>query len=525
MQKFKEFFDISLITEKVSKKEINAALSNKDILIGAEFEFILDNFEIWGMDDYREAIKEYDIFEREIYKAIEQYSDINNEMYDEEKEIDKLRTKLDDAEEKQEQGAQSNLNKNTIKFLEKEIASREKKLENRQDSYLDEIDWPTIPENYEQYMENNGTSVSDYDDVFTIVAEDGDMPPGPDEPLGKDSPEEMENFMEGGMMNDAPFKIYKFGGLYDNLQQQPGQKWWAIKPDESLSEGGVEVVSPPMPLPEFMKLLPKMLKWIKEYGHTDRTCGFHVHLGLKGKSSLEDDIDDLKMIMFMDEGWVWNAFNERLDISHVQSAQKRLAKDATLSNRDVKDIFNKKKFAMRLASIHQDAINFENADGGHIEYRYMGGTDYEKKSNQLVAGIGRFAYNFSLGFDKNFKRKEYAHKVARLFNKIELFEYQKLAQLAVNKRGFFLRRAVPGGEKMPLSSKDQAKLDLLIKKWSKQRDIRIKQSKLDGKTERNLLNNVSLVKSIMAEYEKEIKKTLSKVGSDIFLLDVSHFPS
>lgn len=556
MSRFEDFYEKEFLIEKVSKREINDALANKNILVGAEFEFIMDDFgQVGSSEDYDNAYKAWQQFNTDVHTARAQYEEINEDMWKEEKKIDQLKERLDNEQLALDAGssevdryetlmkeleeapedhyrfkfggkrkfiAKSKKSQQTairdfakqegvVALLDDEITQREQELENRQDTYLDDIDWPVIDEAYDNYMEDFGLGQGEIF-VFSIVAE-GE--PLPDEPpdnsdMMDSSAEGIERHMEeSGMLKDIPFSNYEFGE-YGSITQRVGDTLWAIENDSSLDDGGVEVKSPPMPLPDFMKMLPKVLSWIKKHGHTVSDTGMHVHMSIKNVPSLTTDtLDRMKMILFMDEGFIWNSFSDRLQNQWVTSVKDKLKSSSTIT-KDVSKLFDPRKMALRLSTAHEDAINFQHISKGHVEYRYLGGRGYESKLGNLTASIGHFAHNLSLGFDPEFKKKEYAMKLRRVFNKMELYKLTR-------KIGFMELRLKEiknkyKGDQGDLRPTDEFALEKQLVKWQKEEKIWQKIYKIDNNTRRHLGNNSSYVQSIFDDYKKDLKKILSKDG-------------
>jgi len=62
-------------------------------------------------------------------------------------------------------------------------------------------------------------------------------------------------------------------------------------------------------------------------------------------------------------------------------------------------------------SSHYNSVNWENVDDGHLEVRWLGGTNYHKKWKEVKEALGRFASTLIIGLDPEYKKKEYISKV------------------------------------------------------------------------------------------------------------------
>ncbi len=527
MSRLKNYYN-KLLLEKVSKREIDDALKNKNITIGVEWEFILDDYSDYlssASENFDDAYQEWRDFNDATDKAIGQYNDFWDEMSKErmaiedmegerddldtediEEEISDLEVDVkhpDDPENKDEiEATQLKLAKlkvklNTIEkeieYLDDSITQRQDELVSREDNYYDEIDWPEMGSDYIEYMEyHHGDTIEI--DPFAIVVGDDNMPSEPysDENRGDDAIK--ESMEDSGMLDDAPFKYYEF----TSDKQRANDTHWAIEGDGSLSDGGVEVKSPPMSLPDFMKIFPDVLEWIERYGSTDSSTGMHVHMGFKGIKDLEDKINPLKMMMFMDEGYIWNSFEDRMDNNYVKSIKRKFETDSDVK-KDIKNIFDLKKLKKKLSTAHSDAINFSNISEGHIEYRYLGGNNYEHKEAELTASIGHFAHNMALGLDPEYKKREYKLKMQRVFNKLELWtlRYQKS----------IVDRTLSSDNKKhgDIASNDLISLRKLQKELNKGVGVLGKIYKMDKKTEHLIHGNRRFKDSIIDDLKKSFR--------------------
>jgi hypothetical protein len=116
--------------------------------------------------------------------------------------------------------------------------------------------------------------------------------------------------------DDLPFDDYQIGKYHSADADSP---FWRIEYDTSLlpEEGGVEIVSPKMPVREALKYMKGMFDFIKKHGKTTSKTGLHVNMSYEGKSLSE--IDELKLMLFMDEDWVWKKFPERIENKYAAS--------------------------------------------------------------------------------------------------------------------------------------------------------------------------------------------------------------
>lgn len=338
-----------ILLEKVSKMDINDALKNNNVYIGAEFEFKLPAF----LEKYKEEVDRF-----------EKMSDMEREWTDYEAVWD-------------------------------ELGEGEP--------------FPEIP----KWARDEGYSPGE------------DIPP-PEEmfpELKVDQNQLFTNlFKEYLDIKSFPFKDYVVSP--DHTFKSSSK--WVIKPDGSLGLSGIEIVSPAMPLTEFIKACPKMFAYINSINaQVDEDCGFHIGVSLKNVKDLGATLDIVKLSIFMDEGYIYQFFATREFNDYARSAHDTIKKNMiekttpTLAKKLIDTDTLKREYPLD----HYMAINIEhlNSANQYIEFRYLGATDYHRKWDRIKTIIAHYIYDLSLACDPEFKKKEYHHKLSRLLNKIQLF--------------------------------------------------------------------------------------------------------
>lgn len=542
-----------VITEKVNKSEITEALNNRNIYIGAEFEFIIDDAKTVDTnqnDMYSAAMQDYTDFEKEMAKALKEkededrhrddlYSGIidaeqeletaEDKVSELEDELEAVQNKLDDLDDTDPQYKRNferlsksvKMTENSLKIAKRDAEKTEddlkdlkEELSGLEDDMYSGIYIPSVGKDYIYYAESYlGMSSNYWDDlgIKLFYDETNDELEEPPEPEYSDSNSDIEaSLKDSGALGRAPFTKYEFGD-YGSISQGIGSSVWAIEDDPSLSSGGCEIKSPPMKLPEFMKILPKMFSWIHEIGSTDSTCGFHVHMSIAGVNDLEGVLDPLKLILFTDEDKIWKYFDERGNNNYTKSMKDKLKTSGGIQKSDIASIFDIKKLKTGLSAKHYDSISLTNMSEGHIEFRHMGGTGYQSKFSEIKEIIGMHAYNLSLACDENFKKKEYTLKLVRIFNKIDMYSiiYQlKLLKDVIDGVEFGVEGAKTTDVIELKSLRDRLNKDL-----SKMRSI----YKEDSKSRNSVFSNVMSSQSAERELSVEIKKVVSPDTFNIML--------
>jgi len=517
------FIDETL-NEKVTKTEKEIALKNYNILIGAEFEFKPDD--AIGTDlkelekEYDAAMIDYNNYNQEVdeyYERLEEYNTETEELEEKideieaeidsltdsitetEELIEKIDDELDDLDPVDDEEHYDFLS-DRKDDLESDLTSEQSKLENLERDYSDKQDdlkYRKEEGQYEQidgayfdkavysdYIEYLKERMGYYDFTEPEYNEKLDIQPTYYE---NDYNDDFVSDIEStNILDDFPFRNYEIGE-YGEVKQRPGSNLWAIESDESVTNG-LEVKSPPMVLPRFIPdVLTDMFNWINDIGYTDSECGFHIHMSLKKSEKL----DPLKLLLFTEEDYVFNLFPERLNNSYAKSIKEKLKSSGTLENKDLKKIINPKNLLVKINSEHFDGVNIIDLEKGHVEFRYMGSTDYSKKYRDVVDVIASYAYWLSLAADPEFKKNEYIHKVSRIFNKMELFEY--LYNIAYLES--YLEKDI--------HAISETKIRVLLEYYKKKSKVLNRIYKLDKKT-KDILSNVQLFDSLELKLNKKI---------------------
>lgn len=348
-----------MILEKVSKNEIDEALRNPNVMVGAEFEFKIPGF----IDKYE---REVDMFEK---------------INDMEEEYAQYEDDLDVWYEENEKG-----DNNKMPF-------------------------PTVP----QWALDAG-----YDETDDIP------PPSEIYPELRIDQSQLFRFLIKDFLNleTIPFKNMIISADHN----AKSSKKWVIKPDGSLGIDGVEVVSPVLPLKEFLDICPKMFTWLNNGGDRfliDESCGFHISISLKNVENLGKTLDITKLSVFMDEGYIYNFFATREFNTFARSAYDSISKNLIGLNAPklAEKFIDEPDLQMKYPADHYMAINVEhlNTDNEYIEFRYVGGTDYHRKWDRIKSILAHYIFDLSLACDPDYKKKEYEHRLSRLLNKIQLF--------------------------------------------------------------------------------------------------------
>jgi len=224
----------------------------------------------------------------------------------------------------------------------------------------------------------------------------------------------------------------RVSGGYHGAARREGQ--YIVEPDSSLDSDdsddyGLEIVSPPMPLPEAIEQLQRVIDWANGPGdaYTNSSTGLHMGVSLPFKGG---DVDPIKLILFMGDKNLLETFGRESN-TYARSAYERLeSKIRGMRNAGPKQIEGvldlMKNNLIELADremkrgVLGDKYVSVNPHDGYIEFRGPGG-DYLAKDSEIDGVLEntmlRLAYAMSIAGDNAAYRKEYAKKLYKVLTK------------------------------------------------------------------------------------------------------------
>jgi hypothetical protein len=239
-------------------------------------------------------------------------------------------------------------------------------------------------------------------------------------------------------------------GGYHQATRKPGV--WIVEPDGSLSadnseDGGLEIISPPMPIAQAMEKLQAVIDWAQKRGcYTNSSTGLHMGVSLPGQQSFaeaegdaetapvaEKPIDFMKLALFLGDQYVLKEFGREANSYCRSSLEKLKAKNwspqqiATAMEKMRGNLINLAYKDLSDRSPGRDSINMKD---NYVEFRSAGGDYLSKESDQgidfLFNTMLRYVRALDIAGDPAAERQEYAKKLYKLIspegdNTLDLF--------------------------------------------------------------------------------------------------------
>ena len=170
----------------------------------------------------------------------------------------------------------------------------------------------------------------------------------------------------------------------------PTEDVFKMEPDNSGGTGMIELVTGPLPFVEAKLIMAKTLKWIRENGTTNERCSIHINLAFDGKKlgpiTNMSKLDIGKFVLNFDEDRVYEAFPNRKDSVYAKSIKFIVPLSGMTQSSPGKNIWRNYAFV----NDKYYGINFTKIPKGYIEFRYLGGKDYEKKYSTILSMTEHF---------------------------------------------------------------------------------------------------------------------------------------
>lgn len=225
----------------------------------------------------------------------------------------------------------------------------------------------------------------------------------------------------------APVKVWGFRQYHSDFK--PDEKNFKIEPDLSGGSNMVELVTGPLDYYDAKYYLVKIIKFIQTYGYTNEKSSIHFNLSFNNEDKNLNDLNILKLILNTDEDEIYRIFPSRKNNVYAKSIKKIIPyKEYDFFNIPISVVKNN----LRLPSDKYYGINFLNINNDkesqRLEFRYVGGKDYESNIGNLIYFMDRFIITVFDSIDTDFnsedvnKLEEYLEKNISLFKNFSKYD-------------------------------------------------------------------------------------------------------
>ena len=164
---------------------------------------------------------------------------------------------------------------------------------------------------------------------------------------------------------------------------QPSADEFKLEPDMSGGKGLAELVTGPVPYRNARIMISNVLDWIDKNGYTNERASIHINLSFD-KKYLQDPamisrMNVLKFILDFNEEQVYKFFPKREKSVYAKSIKWIMPKTEAYFF----DGSNISSMSYKFADTKYYGINFSKKESNYLEFRYLGGEDYEKQPDKI----------------------------------------------------------------------------------------------------------------------------------------------
>ena len=200
---------------------------------------------------------------------------------------------------------------------------------------------------------------------------------------------------------------------------------YVVEPDGSLeadddSDGGLEFVSPALPINELLDDLKKVKAWADKTGcYTNDSTGLHINVSVPNWKGDMAQLDYVKLAVLMGDEYVLNEFG-RSSNTYAKSALIMVKDHIAQRPEDTKALLDKMRQHLNTSAakaIHSGSTSKYtsiNTKTGYIEFRSPGGDWLNDNFDKIENTLYRFVVALDAAVDENKYKQEYAKKLYKL---------------------------------------------------------------------------------------------------------------
>jgi hypothetical protein len=186
-----------------------------------------------------------------------------------------------------------------------------------------------------------------------------------------------------------------------------------LEPDYSGGKNMCELVTGPMAYKDARNTLIKVFEWINANGYTNERCSTHANVSIDPNKiptlCTVPQLNIAKFILDFDEQRVYDVFPQRAESVYARSIKGVRPNSVMFYSPGLEE------FSRATMSLPADekyyGVNFLKAEKGYLEYRYMGGKDYQKKTRKILELVDYYilhlynTLNFNGSYSENDRAK------------------------------------------------------------------------------------------------------------------------
>lgn len=197
-----------------------------------------------------------------------------------------------------------------------------------------------------------------------------------------------------------PVEVWGFNTYHTDFEVT--DKIFKIEPDFSGGSEMVELITGPMQWMDARMTIIKVLEFIKKNGYTDDHCSIHVNISLQDLDV--KNINIIKMILSLDEDYIYSKFPLRRNNIYARSIKWIVPFNG------FKDTDSAINSVIGGFSLPDDTkyygVNFYKKWKNYLEFRYIGGADYQNKSDDILSLMDYFILQTRIAIVDNLSQED-----------------------------------------------------------------------------------------------------------------------
>jgi hypothetical protein len=222
-----------------------------------------------------------------------------------------------------------------------------------------------------------------------------------------------------------PIKTSGFRKYHSSFK--PDENNFKLEPDLSGGPEMCELITGPLPYVNAKVILLKILKILDKYAKTDEKCSIHINISFEdiGDGKVLNSLNQLKLLLNVDEDYIYNYFPNRKNNIYAKSVKSLIPFKGFDFYLNALDILQTN---IQLPDTKYYGINFKTIEKGRIEWRYIGGLDYHKKTADILSLMDYFialtwnCLNVKLDDDDLKKLQEYIFENINIFKNFSNYD-------------------------------------------------------------------------------------------------------
>jgi hypothetical protein len=206
----------------------------------------------------------------------------------------------------------------------------------------------------------------------------------------------------------------------------PTETEWKLEPDLSGGFSCAELITNPMPYSEARVMLSKVCAILQEIAETNDRTGIHINISFDSNDINIEGINPIKLILNIDEEKIYDIFPDRRNNVYCKSVKNILPyKGYDFSTATSKILSS--SLALTSEANKYYGINFTCLTDGRLEFRYIGGEDYQYKTSEILELMDYFIISSYNSLYSNLNGSE--QKMLRRYLETNIDKYKSLSKL------------------------------------------------------------------------------------------------